>query len=106
MRDREKETERRTDRMGEREKKSASINHSHAPVRVASGTKRNHMQLDNIPNLWLAGQVHSKVAFLLLKPSHDPLNPDPSPRRDRSPSICLTDTSPVKQAVTADIITL
>lgn len=79
MRDREKETERRTDRMGEREKKkSASINHSHAPVRVASGTKRNHMQLDNIPNLWLAGQVHSKVAFLLLKPSHDPLNPDPS----------------------------
>lgn len=42
----------RRDRMKERgwEKKvRESINHIYAPVRVASGTKRNHMQLDNIP---------------------------------------------------------
>lgn len=57
---------------GQKRKKSASINHNHAPVRVASGTKRKHMQLDNIPKLRLAGQVHSKLAFLLLEPSHDP----------------------------------
>lgn len=51
---RDDETEGRRERtrktwVREEEKKSESINHSYAPVRVASGTNGNHMQLDNIP---------------------------------------------------------
>lgn len=38
------------EKMWVREKVSKNINHSYAPVRVASGTNRNHMQQDNIPN--------------------------------------------------------
>lgn len=45
-RDRGKEGQ--NEKMWVREKVRGSINHSYAPVRVASGTKRNHMQADNI----------------------------------------------------------
>lgn len=67
MRDTQTETEGggQSEKTWVREKVRESINHSYAPVRVASGTNRNHMQLDNIPNLRLVGQVHSKPALLL-----------------------------------------
>lgn len=48
--------------MGEK-KVRERINHSYAPVRVASGTNRNHMRLDNIPNQTLASRTGSRQTF-------------------------------------------
>lgn len=66
------------EKMWVRKKKvGESINHSYAPVRVASGTNRNHMQRDNIPNFRLAGQVQCEPALLLSQPSNNLLHPRP-----------------------------
>lgn len=77
MRDMQTETEGggQSEKTWVREKVRESINHSYAPVRVASGTNRNHMQLDNIPNLRLAGQVHSKTSSSSPQSSHNPPAP-------------------------------
>lgn len=53
----------------EREKKSESINHSNAPVRVASGTNRNRMGLDNNPNVGLALKAKKSPPFFPSPPT-------------------------------------
>lgn len=78
------------DKICVREKVKESINHSYAPVRVVSGTKRNHMQLYNIPRP-PASRTGSQQTSPAPSPGR-PITPCTMTRRDSTTSIGATDT--------------